>query len=173
MGFDFVRARFGIFRCSLAMTTHLPEVKSPPFPLSAGMMLILVGVIVQVFSLVQYRCLIRSLNAGQSDERRPRRRRKTAWLLFLTVPSIVRDQPLAPAWSPDHQIVATTKVPQAFVTPEGGNYSLLFNGKLVYLPRAKRSWFSAYEHWHSFLSPLAWSPDSQRVAFVEKIYSWE
>ena len=87
--------------------------------------------------------------------------------------SLAPSQPLAPTWSPDHKVLATTKVPQAFVTPEGGNYRLLLNGSLTYPRKAKRAWFSAYENQHTFLSPLEWSPDSRHVAFVEKIYDWE
>jgi hypothetical protein len=85
----------------------------------------------------------------------------------------VPDRPIVPAWSPDHEVLATTKVPQAFVTPEGGNYRLLLNGKVVYPTKAKRIWFSTYENQHTFLSPLEWSPDSQHLAFVEKVYDWE
>ena len=94
-------------------------------------------------------------------------------LITLVVPLIVRDQPLSPAWSPDHQTLATTTVPQAFATPEGGDYRLLLNGRLVYPKKIKRSWFPGRNEWHTFLSGLEWSPDSQRLAFVEKIYGWE
>ena len=92
-------------------------------------------------------------------------------LLFAAV--LIHDQPLSPARSPDGQILATTEVPQTFVTPEGGNYKLLLNSVLAYPPKPKRSLFSAYQNWHTFLSPLAWSPDSRYVAFAEKIYNWE
>jgi hypothetical protein len=94
-------------------------------------------------------------------------------ILSLIVLHPVPDQPLGPAWSPDHEVFATTQVPQAFVTPAGGNYSLLFNGKVVYPHKTKRAWFAAYENQHTFLSPMVWSPDSQHLAFVEKVYDWE
>ena len=97
----------------------------------------------------------------------------TALVLLMIASFIVRDQPLTPSWSPDHKVVATTKVPQAFATPEGANYSLLLNGKLIYPVKLKHSWFSADELWHTFLSELAWSPDSRAVALVEKVYNWQ
>ena len=62
---------------------------------------------------------------------------------------------------------------EAFATPEGGNYQLLLNGQLVYPKKPKHSWFHAYEDQHTFLSKLAWSPDSRRLALVEKVYDWE
>ncbi len=95
-------------------------------------------------------------------------------LLFLAVNgATVRDQPLQPSWSPDHKILATTKVPLSFATPEGADYSLLLNGELLYPPKVKRSWFAARDQWHTFLSELTWSPDSRAVAFVEKVYRWQ
>ncbi len=94
-------------------------------------------------------------------------------LCLLLAAALIRDQPLSPTRSPNGQILGTTEVPQSFVTPEGGNYKLLLNGVLVYPAKPKRFHFSAYENWHTFLSAMAWSPDSQYVAFVEKIYNWE
>ena len=81
--------------------------------------------------------------------------------------------PLAPAWSPDHGYLASTKVGQRFVTPEGGNYKLLLNGKLVYPTKVAHGLLSAYKDQHTFLSELEWSPDSRHIAFIEKIYDWE
>lgn len=82
--------------------------------------------------------------------------------------------PLEPAWSPDNQIFASTQASERFVTPEGANYTLLFNERVVYpKPNKKSRWFSAYQNQHTFLSELEWSPDSQNLAFVEKIYDWE
>jgi hypothetical protein len=86
---------------------------------------------------------------------------------------IVQDRPFSPAASPDHQILATTKVDEGFVTPEGANYKLLLNGHLVYPGKRKHVWFHAYEDQHTFLSDLTWSPDSQHLAFAEKVYDWE
>ena len=81
---------------------------------------------------------------------------------------------LDPAWSPDREVLATTKVSDRFATPEGANYALLLNGRMVYpKPTKKSSAFSAYQNQHTFLTELAWSPDSQNLAFLEKIYDWE
>ena len=91
-------------------------------------------------------------------------------LLFFLQPG---DAPLEPAWSPDHQILATTKVLDRFITPEGANYTLLLNGRAVYPKPRKSRWFSAYSNQHTFLTELAWSPDSQNVAFFEKVYDWQ
>ena len=82
-------------------------------------------------------------------------------------------RPLSPAWSPDHLILATTRAPQRFVTPEGADYTLLLNGRVVYPIRKKHHWLSTYENQHTFLSELVWSPDSSCIAFVEKVYGWE
>ena len=81
--------------------------------------------------------------------------------------------PLSPAWSPDHQILATTKVNERFATPEGANYTLFLNGRPAYPKPEKSRWFSAYTNQHTFLTELEWAPDSQQLAFFEKIYDWE
>lgn len=81
--------------------------------------------------------------------------------------------PLLPAWSPDHQILATTKVSERFVTPEGANYTLLLNGHVVYPKPEKSHGFSAYKDQYTFLTELKWSPESQKLAFFEKVYDWE
>ena len=95
----------------------------------------------------------------------------TLLLLFFWQPGY---GPLAPAWSPDHQVLATTRVSERFATPEGANYTLLFNGRVVYpKPNKKSGGFSAYQNQHTFLSELEWSQDSQNLAFIEKIYDWE
>ncbi len=91
-------------------------------------------------------------------------------VLLLLLPG---NRSLLPAWSPDHQILATTKVSERFVTPEGANYVLLLNGRPVYPEHKKARWSSAYTNEHTFLTELHWSPDSQRVAFLEKVYDWE
>lgn len=83
------------------------------------------------------------------------------------------DAPLLPAWSPDRQILATTKVPERFATPEGANYTLLLNGHVVYPKPKKSHWFSAYTDQHTFLTELKWSPESHKLAFLEKVYDWE
>jgi len=94
-------------------------------------------------------------------------------ILFLLLLSLFGNGPLVPAWSPDHQILATTKVSERFVTPEGPNYTLLLNGCVVYPKPKKARWFSAYKNQHTFLTELHWSPDNQSVAFFEKVYDWE
>jgi hypothetical protein len=94
-------------------------------------------------------------------------------ICLLMFSRIVPTTPLVPVWSPNHRFLASTQVPQRLVTPEGGNYELLLNGKLVYPSRRHRGFLSAYQDQHTFLSELAWSPNSDRVAFVEKIYDWQ
>jgi hypothetical protein len=95
------------------------------------------------------------------------------FLLVLAFVVLNPTNPLAPAWSPNHEYLATTKVGQRFVTPEGGNYKLFLNGKLFYPTKVAHGLFSAYKDQHTFLSELEWSPDSRHVAFIEKIYDWE
>ena len=92
--------------------------------------------------------------------------------LLLAFWVLAPDKPLTPVWSPDRQTLASTEVSSRFVTPEGGDYQLLLNQKLVY-PKKKRGWFSAYQNVHTFVSEFSWSPDSEHVAFVEKVYDWE
>ena len=99
--------------------------------------------------------------------------RFSSLLLLLVTPLIVPDQPRPPAWAPDHQILATTKLPELFVTPEGGNYTVYFNGKAVYPKKPKHNWFNGYRNQHTFLSDLVWSPDSRHLALLEKVYDWE
>jgi hypothetical protein len=95
-----------------------------------------------------------------------------AGFLILLNFLLVRDKPLPPMWSPDHQVLASTEVPINFVTPEGGNYHALLNGQVVYPVKPKKRG-GLYSNWHTFLSDFAWSPDSQNVAFVEKVYDWQ
>ena len=94
-------------------------------------------------------------------------------ILLFVLPLLIRDQPLPPRRSPDLQVLATTRVSQAFVTPEGGNYSLFLNDQLVYPKKKRRRWFAGYTNWHTFLSEIIWSPDSRRVALVDEVYNWE
>ncbi len=94
-------------------------------------------------------------------------------VIFLQLSAILRDTPWPPAWSPDHQVLATSTVPIDFVTPEGGNYHALLNNQVVYPLKVKHRFSGPYSNWHTFLSEFAWSPDSQSVAFVEKIYDWQ
>ena len=71
MAFGFVLARFGIFLRSLSASTAIPDVKSAHFSVSVGIGLIVIGVVVQILSMVHYRRLIRNLNAGLAEFDRP------------------------------------------------------------------------------------------------------
>jgi putative membrane protein len=71
MAFGFVVARFGIFLRSLAATTNVVDLKSPRWSVAAGTALIVLGVLIQIFSSVHYRRLIKDLNAGRADFDKP------------------------------------------------------------------------------------------------------
>ena len=71
MAFGFVLARFGIFLRSLSLTAAIPDVKQAHFSVSVGIGLIVIGVLVQLLSLIHYRRLIQGLNAGVADFDRP------------------------------------------------------------------------------------------------------
>ena len=75
-------------------------------------------------------------------------------------------------WSPDRRTLADVKLDVMFGTPAGQNSCLLLNGQAIY-PRRCDHAKETYSHIHTFLSPLVWSPDSGKVAFVEKIFDWE
>jgi hypothetical protein len=75
-------------------------------------------------------------------------------------------------WSPDRKILADVKLDVMFGTPVGQNSCLLLNGQAIYPTRCDHA-KETYNHIHTFLSPPAWSPDSSKVAFVEKIFDWE
>jgi len=75
-------------------------------------------------------------------------------------------------WSPDHKALADVKHDALFGTPAGQNSCLYMNGDAVYPPNCRHA-RSTYTHIHSFITPLSWSPDSTRLAFVEKIFDWE
>jgi hypothetical protein len=95
-------------------------------------------------------------------------------LALLFSVSAAPSRPLPPAWSPDHSILATTRVDERFVPPPGAGYCLVLNSRPVYPSQcAKHRYRPTYTGIHTFLSDLAWSPDSCKVAFVEKIYDWE
>lgn len=86
-------------------------------------------------------------------------------------------------WSPDRRTLAHIGVVQRYGTPEGNNYCLLFNERTVYPPNCTfegKLAPTAHGHRpgkfapiHTFYPDLAWSPDSQRLAFVEKTFVWE
>ncbi len=97
-----------------------------------------------------------------------------SFLLALAFGLISGDLPLQPLWSPDHQVLARTQVEQRFVTPAGAGYCLVLNDRPTYPVRCdKPRRHPAYTNIHNFLSELAWSPDSRKLAVVEKIYDWE
>ena len=75
-------------------------------------------------------------------------------------------------WSPDRKTLAGVKLDVMFGTPVGQNSCLLLNGQAIYPTRCDHA-KETYSHIHTFLSPPAWSPDSGKVAFVEKIFDWE
>jgi hypothetical protein len=75
-------------------------------------------------------------------------------------------------WSPDHETLADVKLDVMFGTPVGENSCLYLNGNAVYPPRCDHA-KESYSHIHTFISPLVWSADSSKIAFVEKIFDWE
>lgn len=75
-------------------------------------------------------------------------------------------------WSPDHKTLADVKLDVMFGTPVGENSCLLLNGQAIY-PSGCDHAKETYSHIHTFLSAPVWSPDSSKVAFVEKIFDWE
>ena len=93
--------------------------------------------------------------------------------LLLLSAAAVHCQPLPPVWSPDGKTVAAAEVEQRYVTPNGAGFILLLNGKPVYPAKRKHGWLTGYDDIHTLLSELVWSPDSQNVAFLEKVYDWE
>jgi putative membrane protein len=71
MGFGFVVARFGLFLRELgSVATEIP-VRSSGFSLWTGTALVLIGVIVNAVSTVQYVGIIRDLNEGRDVTSRP------------------------------------------------------------------------------------------------------
>ncbi|MBV8072404.1 MAG: hypothetical protein JO270_21050 [Acidobacteriaceae bacterium] len=88
-------------------------------------------------------------------------------------------------WSPDRKTLAHIGVVQRYGTPEGDNYCLLMNertaypdgctfeGNLAASTSPKRRSRFAYSGVHTFYPDLAWSPDSSRLAFVEKTFDFE
>jgi putative membrane protein len=64
MGFGFVVARFGIFLRELRYTAGAVVTKSSGFSAWAGTALVLLGVAVQIVSILRYLQMVRQLNAG-------------------------------------------------------------------------------------------------------------
>jgi putative membrane protein len=71
MGFGFVVARFGLFLREIrSVATDIP-VRSSGFSLWTGTALVLIGVIVNAASTVQYVRIVRDLNEGRDVTSRP------------------------------------------------------------------------------------------------------
>ncbi len=91
--------------------------------------------------------------------------------------------------SPGGKLLARIGILQRYGSPLGQKYCLLFNRATIYPPDCtfegegpathpfapKHKHFSndAYSGIHTFLSPLAWSPDSRHAALVEKVFNWD
>lgn len=71
MGFGFVVARFGIFLRELRYTAGVVVPRSSGFSGWAGTALVLMGVAVQIVSLVRYVQTVRQLNAGSEVAGKP------------------------------------------------------------------------------------------------------
>jgi inner membrane protein YidH len=67
MGFGFVVARFGLFLQELQVVRPSVQARSYGLSLWFGTSLIVIGVIVNGFSTMRYRTLVRHLNRGGSD----------------------------------------------------------------------------------------------------------
>jgi putative membrane protein len=64
MGLGFVVARFSLFIRELAMLRPTNAVQSPGLSIWFGIALVLIAVLLNIFSTVEYRRLIKRLNAG-------------------------------------------------------------------------------------------------------------
>ena len=71
MGFGFVVARFGLFLREIGSTATDIPVRSSGFSLWTGTALVLIGVMVNAASTVQYLRIIRDLNEGRDVTGRP------------------------------------------------------------------------------------------------------
>jgi hypothetical protein len=84
-------------------------------------------------------------------------------------------------WSPDGQTLAHFGVLQRYTAPDGDNCCLLFNDTTVYPPGCRfdgenrgpqQNHTRPLAAIRTFFPPLVWSPDSRKLAFVEKVYNW-
>jgi putative membrane protein len=64
MGFGFVVARFGLFLRELGAASLDVAVRSSGFSLAVGIVMVLLGVVVNIVAPLQYLKTIRGLNAG-------------------------------------------------------------------------------------------------------------
>jgi putative membrane protein len=71
MGFGFVVARFGLLLQQLQITQHTLSAQSYGLSLPFGTVLIVVGVIVNVFAGWHHLRLVRDLDHGETDHSRP------------------------------------------------------------------------------------------------------
>jgi putative membrane protein len=71
MGFGFVVARFGLFLREIGAAAADLPVRSSGFSLWTGTALVLIGVVVNAASTVQYLRIIRDLNEGREVTSRP------------------------------------------------------------------------------------------------------
>ena len=71
MGFGFVLARFGLFLREAQALIHISAGHSSKFSVWSGTGLVLAGVAVNVFSIVNYRSTIARLNRGEMTSTRP------------------------------------------------------------------------------------------------------
>src|SRR5678815_1388566 len=71
MGFGFVVARFGLFLRELGSVAADIPVRSSGFSLWTGTALVLVGVVVNATSTLQYLRILRDLNEGRDVTSRP------------------------------------------------------------------------------------------------------
>ena len=83
MGFGFVVARFGLFLQEWASVQKIAQPFSHGFSLWLGLGLVVLGVVLNVASLVRYRQYLRALAAGIIPE--PKSRLETAVAVVLTV----------------------------------------------------------------------------------------
>lgn len=71
MGFGFVVARFGMFLREIGSVSAASSIRPSGFSLWTGTALVLIGVIVNAASTVQYLSITRSLNEGRYVTGRP------------------------------------------------------------------------------------------------------
>ena len=83
MGFGFVVARFGLFLKEWELAQKIPQQLSHGVSLWLGLILVVLGVILNVAALVRYRRYLKALAAGILPE--PKARLESAVAIALTV----------------------------------------------------------------------------------------
>jgi len=71
MGFGFVLARFGLFLREAQSLIHISAGHNSKFSVWSGTGLVLAGVLVNLFSIINYRSTIARLNQGEMPSTRP------------------------------------------------------------------------------------------------------